>query len=596
MDTTSAFTSEKWLLSFRLKRPKPKEHDNNGHESEQPWWSYDLYRGPRNQKPRLFYARSRAESEEIAEEFSQEKVLGFDMEWPSYDATNSKEGRLQDKIGVIAIACEDKIALFHLGAYVGKKPSDFIGPVLRTLIESPDVVKAGVNILAADFRRLQDHFGLQPQGAVELSHLHNLVTHGTAGEFSACTTKLCALDEQVQTHLGLPLKKSRVRTSNWSQRKQLSREQKSYAASDAYAGFMLYHRLNHLRFSMDPTPPPPLYAERYRWIDMPRRGTALLLQLDDPDNRSCLNVIRAVDFFEGRREATYTVKIAPRTIRAGNSDLEEDRDSSPPDSSSQGTSNVLSGPRRFGRFAPPSRKTKTTNKQPKSLLHKLKTHREKIAKQRRLETWKIIHNSALELVAKHRPDSELALMQLKGIGPQTVKKYGAAILNIVAIHAEQEKTSVAAKQTDNESSGDDVDRNETVSGVEGPGDTREVLRSPSPDSGTQAFHAVHRTMPGTGSRSDPIEFGDSADIVSAKTSSQPALKRKRTPSVSFHTDHIRRVPAAISCIVSKTDMPSVTCRGHATACSSILESTKTAKGRPSYPSHETMVESVIHLN
>lgn len=531
MEKTSDSTSERWPLSFRLKRPKPKEHGNDGHESKQPWWSYDLYRGPRNQKPRLFYARSKAESEEIAKEFSQEKVLGFDMEWPSYDATNSKEGRLQDKVGVITVACEDRIALFHLGAYVGKKPSDFIGPVLRALIESPDIVKAGVNILAADFRRLQDHFDLQPQGAMELSHTHNLVTHGTSRDFSACTTKLCALDEQVRTHFGLPLEKSRVRTSNWSQKKKLSREQKSYAASDAYAGFMLYHYLNHLRLSMDPMPPPPLYAERYRLVDMPRRGTALLLQLDNPDDRSCLNVIRAVDFFEGRNEATYTVGIAPRTTRPGIPDLEEERDSSPPSSSSQGTINATSGPQRLGRLAPPSRKTKTIRKKPTSLLHKLKAHREKIAKQRRLETWKIIHNSALELVAKHRPDNELALMQLKGIGPQTVKKYGAAILNIVAIHAEQEKTSVDAEQSDDESSGDDLDRNEAVSGVEGPGDTREVHRRPSPIPGRPAIRAVQRIMPGSGSRSDPIELGDPADIISAKSPSQPALKRKRTPSV-----------------------------------------------------------------
>lgn len=563
MDKTSDFTPEKWPLSFRLKRPKLKEHANDGHQLKQPWWSYELYRGPRNQKPRLFYARSRAESEEIAERFSQEQVLGFDMEWPSYDSTNSKEGRLQDKIGVIAIACEDKIALFHLGAYTGKKPSDFIGPVLRALIESPDIVKAGVNILAADFRRLQDHFDLQPQGAMELSHTHNLVTHGTSRDLSACTTKLCALDEQVRTHFGLPLKKSRVRTSNWSQKKKLSREQKSYAASDAYAGFMLYHYLNHLRFSMDPVPPPPLFAESYRSIDVPRRGTALLLQLDDPDNRICLSVIRAVDFFEGRREATYTVENAPRPIRPGNPDLEDEQDSSPPDSSSQGTSNAQSGARRFGRLAPPSRKTKTTKKQPNSLLHKLKAHREKIAKQRRLETWKIIHNSALELVAKHRPDNELALIQLKGIGPQTVKKYGAAILNIVAIHAEQEKTSVEAEQTDDESPGREVDGNETASGVEGPGDTREFHRRPSPTPGRPAIRAVQRIMPGSGSRSDPIELGDPADIISAKSPSQPALKRKRTPSVSIH---IRLVPVVLSCIALETDMPSVTCRGHATAC------------------------------
>ncbi|KAH8760486.1 ribonuclease H-like domain-containing protein, partial [Diaporthe sp. PMI_573] len=384
------------------------------HESKQLWWSHDLYRGPRNQKPKVLYARSKAESEEIARGFSQEQVLGFDMEWPSYDGTNSQDSRLQDRIGVIAMACEDKIALFHLGAYTGKSPSDFIGPVLRALIESPVIMKAGVNILAADFRRLQEYLGLQPQGAVELSHLHNLVTHGATGEFSMCTTKLCALGEQVQTHLGLPLKKSSVRTSNWSQRKQLTREQKSYAASDAYAGFMLYHYLNYMRLSMEPKPPLPLYAEKYRFVDLPRSGTALLLQLDDPGDRTSLKVIRAVDFFQGRHGAIHTIDIVSQSTQAA---LE---------------------PMRSGRSGPSPRKTKPSRRQPQSLIHKLKAHRERIAKQRRLDTWKIIHNSALDLIATHRPENETALMRLKGAGPQTVKKYGAAILNIVAIHVEQE--------------------------------------------------------------------------------------------------------------------------------------------------------------
>jgi hypothetical protein len=506
------------------------------------------------------YARSKAESEEIAGGFSQEQVLGFDMEWPSYDGTNSQDSRLQDKIGVIAIACEDKIALFHLGAYTGKSPSDFIGPVLSALIESPVIVKAGVNILAADFRRLQGYLGLQPQGAVELSHLHNLVTHGATGEFSLCTTKLCALGEQVQTHLGLPLKKSSVRTSNWSQRKQLSREQKSYAASDAYAGFTLYHYLNYMRLSMEPKPPLPLYAEKYRFVDLPRRGTALLLQLDDPGDRTSLKVIRAVDFFQGRHGAIHTIDIVSQSTQSRSLDLEGEQDRPLPASPSQRGSRAALEPMRSGRSGPSPRKTKPSRRQPQSLIHKLKAHRERIAKQRRLDTWKIIHNSALDLIATHRPENETALMRLKGAGPQTVKKYGAAILNIVAIHVEQEKAAVNVEQSDDEIPRRDVEGNETVSRVEEPRALRKAIRRHGSDSGTAAGRAVQQITPGSGSRSAPIELGDSADVVSPENSSQPALKRARIPSVS----------ALYICDVSfhalRTDMPSVACRAHVTAC------------------------------
>lgn len=566
MGTSTSFSSPGWPLSFHLKQPTLSEDNGHGHESKQRWWSHELYRGPRNKKPKVLYARSKTESEEIAEGFRQENVLGFDMEWPSYDANNSNEGRLQDKIGVIAMASEDKIALFHLGAYAGKSPGDFIGPILREILESPAVIKAGVNILAADFRRLEEHFDLRPQGAAELSHLHNLVTHGNNGDFNLCITKLCALGEQVQMHLGMPLKKSSVRTSNWSLRKQLSREQKSYAASDAYAGFMLYQYLTNLRLSMEPQPPPPLYAERYESVNVPRRGTALMLQLGDPDVRSSVKVIRAIDFLEGRHDVTYTAEIASHGTDV--EDVEEDESNSLPVPPGQARGNAPSGHRNSGRPIPSRRKAKTPKKQASSLLHKLKAHRDRIAKQRRLDRWKIIHNSALELIAKHRPENEMALMQLKGVGPQTVKKYGAAILNIVAIHVEQDKSPAGPDESDGEVPASNLDRDEAVSRVDdGPCDLRDALRRSRPGSGTPGTSPVQQVIVGRGSRSDPIELGGPANVVSAEASTQPALdKRGRISTVSCLCRFESRVSAAFPFRPLGADLPSDACRDRATVC------------------------------
>lgn len=514
-------TQPTWPLQFRLKLPEPRRQEAAGHSppeaglTKQMWWSYGLYRGPRNRKPEVLYARSKAESEDIAQGFLQEDVLGFDMEWPCFDGNSRGEDRLQDKVGLIAIACEAKIALFHLGAYTGKKPEDFIGPRLRAIIESPRIKKAGVNILAADFGRLRDWFDLQPQGAVELSHLHNLDNYRRNRQTGHCTTRLCALDKLVQTHLHLPLKKSSVRTSNWGQKKQLSRDQKAYAASDAYAGFMLYHCLNSCRLSIEPSPPPPpLYAERYKWIELPRRGTGLLLELDHPSNEGTFDVIKAVDYFEGRHGNTHSVTIAPSTMQTTH---DAELDSSQTTSPTPVQENAARPPalRTSQHKGSQRRKTTSSRKKTDLLLQALKVHRGKIAKQRRLDTWKVVHNSALELIAQHKPGNARELMEIKGVGPQTTKKYGAAILNIVALHAADDKESAEVEQSDQ-----DVDLS-----ADRP---RSLLTSKGP--------AIQRKGLDGGGSSQPIHVGEQYGI--APPEFPPPTTRKRKTSQAVSNQHI----------------------------------------------------------
>lgn len=544
----SPATQPIWPLQFRLKLPKPKQQGAAEHPppeaglTKQIWWSYDLYRGPRNQKPKLLYARSKAESEEIARGFLQEDVLGFDMEWPLFDGNSRNEDRLQDKVGVIAIACETKIALFHLGAYTGKKPEDLIGPALQAIIESPRIKKAGVNILTADFGRLRDWFKLEPQAAVELSHLQNLVNYMRNGQSSQCTTKLCALDKLVQTHLELPLKKNSVRTSNWSQKKQLSREQKAYAASDAYAGFMLYHRLTFLRLSVEPSPPPPpLYAERYKWLEIPRRGTALFLELDTPGEEGTLEVIRVMDYFDGRHDNTHTVTIASSmTPTPYNGELEGSQISS----FTPIPENAARPPRlrTSQRTGSKHRNSTSSRRRADPLLQKLKVHRGKIAKQRRLDTWKIVHNSALELIAQLKPENEVALMEIKGVGPQTVKKYGAAILNIVALHVADDKQLTSPEDSDQESG-----RNANGSNVSltSEGHTNSTLTAQIVSRGweTSLPHADPTSSSATqsqrvdrGGPSQPIYIDDQDGVASPEITSAKTMKRKTRQAVSIqHT-------------------------------------------------------------
>lgn len=240
--------SAKWPLSFKLQEPKKNEFRR--------WWSHDLYRGPENKAVRVLYSMNKEESESLAKKFLDEAIVGFDMEWP-WDSP--KRNRLQEKVALIQVASMDKVALFHIALHKGNTTDDLIAPSLRKLIENPTIAKAGVAVNTADFGRLRKFFGLHPRTPFELSHLHRLVTFGQSPKL--LTTRYVKLAELVEQHLGLPLFKGEVRTSNWT--RPLTGQQARYAASDAYAGYMLFHCMNAKRVTLKPTPPLPIPADEY---------------------------------------------------------------------------------------------------------------------------------------------------------------------------------------------------------------------------------------------------------------------------------------------------------------------------------------------
>lgn len=169
-----------------------------------------------------------------------------------------KHAPLQQRISLIQIACADKVGLFHIGLHPGKTSKGILAPSLRSIIESADIKKTGVGVLSEDFSRLQKYFDLTPRGAFELSHLYNLLAYR-----ANATTGLRRLSTQVEEHLGLPLDKGKEGRSESKWNEPLDSKQIEYAASDAYAGFMLYHCLNAKRAAMEPVPPLPVSAEAY---------------------------------------------------------------------------------------------------------------------------------------------------------------------------------------------------------------------------------------------------------------------------------------------------------------------------------------------
>ncbi|KAI1104687.1 hypothetical protein F4804DRAFT_341681 [Jackrogersella minutella] len=401
-----------WPLSYSLRPPE---------EGAQPrkWWHQSYYRGPQGQSVRIYYSSSRPHSEVIAQGFLNEPVLGFDMEWP-WDA--NKRTRLQEKVALIQIACERKIALFHIALHDGQTSEELIAPSLRQIIESANIIKTGVAILSADFRRLKDYFQLQPRGAFELSHLHNLVTYGLQNPENV-TTRLRALSLLVELHLGLPLQKGTVRTSNWSL--PLDEEQKTYAADDAYAGYMLFHRMNALRLQMSPMPPLPKLSESYLPFQLP---AIIPVQLESKAEGAGAVPLTAKGFF--------TPKLAEDEATNDNRNREEAR--------------------RFLREARDLAKEEGENKQSSlanvsqmpeissKIYEQLVSHRREFIATN-VSGWPpymVATNAVLENLARERPTNEAQLLQIEGVGKGKVAAHGKIWLQIINNYiAEQESDS-----------------------------------------------------------------------------------------------------------------------------------------------------------
>ncbi|KAF1847993.1 uncharacterized protein K460DRAFT_364003 [Cucurbitaria berberidis CBS 394.84] len=383
---------------FESQRPPPKQ-----------WWSHTLYRGPGNKEVQILYSRTKAQSEIIARQFLDESIVGFDMEWPWNDYTKAD---LQNKIGLIQVATEDKIALFHIGLHAGKTTDEIIAPSLRQLIESPTITKLGVSVLHADFSRLSKYFRLNPKGAFELSHLYRLVKFG-AHRPDLVSTKLVSLAQQVEDQLGYPLWKGDVRTSNWS--KPLSQEQIKYAAGDAYAGYMLYHCMNFKRLRMHPTPPLPIHAEKYLSyklsgivpiqlalspVDAPMTTSAMFFKVGMTDSISA----------GSKPKPQQTQEVEPKV----------------PEGDLCSTSQTLYD----------------------ALVLRRATLAEKISK----PAYQIASNSILKALARKRPLDTNSLLLIKGIGKIQQEKYGDSWLEVISLFVAVHNPNLQAKAPDNPSS------------------------------------------------------------------------------------------------------------------------------------------------
>ena len=243
-------------LSFVLPAEVLQKAKDAAPDTPDSFWTHRLYRGPDNAKVKVHYCKSRHTTETVLQKhFLGKPILGFDIEW-KIDATRFSSPK--KNVSLIQLACEDRILLSHLALFPKDGIDDLIAPTLKAILEDANVSKCGVAI-KADCTRIRKFLGVDTRGIFELSHLHRLIEGSAARNPTLINKKLVSLTSQASEHLALPIFKGEVRGSDWSE--PLSMEQILYAASDAYAGFILYDVLEAKRKALRPTPPRPYHAE-----------------------------------------------------------------------------------------------------------------------------------------------------------------------------------------------------------------------------------------------------------------------------------------------------------------------------------------------
>ncbi|XP_035181081.1 Werner syndrome ATP-dependent helicase isoform X1 [Oxyura jamaicensis] len=165
-------------------------------------------------------------SEDIRQTLSCGAAVGFDIEWPPSYA----KGKIA-KIAVIQLCVtEEKCYLFHVSSMSGFPKG------LKRLLEDETIKKVGVGIEGDQWKLMSD-FEIKLKSFVELADVAN--------EKLRCK-EIWSLNGLVKHLFGKQLLKDKtVRCSNWEEF-PLNEEQKLYAATDAYAGFIIYQKLKNM--------------------------------------------------------------------------------------------------------------------------------------------------------------------------------------------------------------------------------------------------------------------------------------------------------------------------------------------------------------
>jgi len=158
--------------------------------------------------------------EEAAEYLKKQKMLGFDTETkPSF-----QKGQ-KNKVALLQLSTEEHAFLIRICKIGLPKP-------IADILADENILKMGVAI-RDDIKGLQKWQFFEPAGFIELSNF--------AKEFGIQASglkKLCGIV------MGFRISKSK-QLSNWEE-EHLEPGQKTYGATDAWAGLMIYKKLKNI--------------------------------------------------------------------------------------------------------------------------------------------------------------------------------------------------------------------------------------------------------------------------------------------------------------------------------------------------------------
>ena len=266
---------------FQIARKSPKDTPDS-------WITYNMFQRIEEDGAvngvRVHYCATESRMDYLLKKhFSQEPVLGFDMEWHSHARSTDVPQR---NVSLIQIAAPGRIGLFHVALFhrqMGEKAVEFKRSALADIMGDEKITKTGVNILG-DATRLRKHFGIESRGLIELSHVHKVVRYAS-DESQDLSRVPVRMDTLVQQHFHLPLSKnSDVRTSNWM--RPLNGAQIAYSATDAYISLQLFYVLDYKRTQLKPSPLLPLHSELRLPIEVMYPPGAIFEESDEEDEDS----------------------------------------------------------------------------------------------------------------------------------------------------------------------------------------------------------------------------------------------------------------------------------------------------------------------
>ncbi|KAK3522147.1 hypothetical protein QTP70_026962 [Hemibagrus guttatus] len=179
---------------------------------------------------KVIYSQEKNDCSFLAEDLRSSLVpgsaVGLDLEWPP----SFTKGKTKKVALVQLCASEEKCYLFHISSMSGFPPG------LKIFLEDESIRKVGVGVEGDKWKLLSD-YEIQLKNFVELSDLAN--------EKLKCVEKW-SLDGLIKHLFKKRLFKDKdVRCSHWDDF-GLTEEQKRYAATDAYAGFLAHQKLERM--------------------------------------------------------------------------------------------------------------------------------------------------------------------------------------------------------------------------------------------------------------------------------------------------------------------------------------------------------------